>query len=616
MPKPNEGTTFTVLVTANGSPVPEDVAALLASGYVDTTVNVPGMFELHFSDDAGIVLGKHIFAVGTAVEVKVQPADSSPADELISGEVTALEAEVDASGMHVIVRGFDKSHRLFRGRHVRTFQNVTVSDMFKKVASEAGLQAKAARVGSVFEHVGQNAISDWEFLTRIASWVGAEVVMVKGTLELRLPVEASTAPASSQGSQQNALVLERGRNIITLRATLTGADQVPNVEVRGWDVKQKQALIGTATADTRSADVGGARPADLARAVHSTKWIESDSRFVSQAQCDARAKAVADRLGGSFAELDCLVEGNPDLRAGTAIALANVGPQFDGKYVITAARHVFNQHTGYRTHVTVSNASDRSLFGSGARRSGPSVPGHMDGVTVGIVSSVKDPGNLGRVQVKLPLLSDDYVSDWCRVLQAGAGNGHGLVWLPEVGDEVLVAFGQGHSDDAYVLGGVYNGVNKPSEAWSNHVDSSSGEVTRRAMVSRSGMVVEMVETASDERLTISTNSGAHKISLSQKDKKMELISQGPLSVTAEQAISVTGKQNISVSTETGTVEIKGKTVKIEATTDLTLNGLNVTAEAKADAQLKGLAAKVQAQGALQLTASGIAELQGSLVKIN
>jgi uncharacterized protein involved in type VI secretion and phage assembly len=624
MPRPNEGTTYTVLVSADGRPLPDDVAALLASACVDTAVNVPDMLELRFSDDAGVVLGKRLFEVGTEVTVKVQPADNTTPDELMRGEVTAIETELDAAGMHVVVRAFDRSHRLYRGRRVKAFQNSTVSDVFRKVVSGAGLSAKCSVADTaVLEHVGQNAISDWEFITRLAGWIGAEVTMDKGTIELRDPVKASTAPSSSQSSQHNALVLERGRNIITLRATVTGADQVPSVEVRGWDVKRKEVVSATATAAASSAELAGESPAALAGKVHSPEWLEYDERFSSQSRCKARAGAVSGRLAGSFAEFDCLVEGNPDLRSGTSVALANVGHPFDGKYTVSAARHEFSPHTGYRTHVTVSNAADRSLYGLGTGgAAGSRAAGHMDGVTIGIVTSLKDPEQLGRVKLKFPMLADDFESGWCRVVQPGVGPRHGMVWLPEVGDEVLVAFGQGHSDAPYVLGGIFNGKDKPDKAWDQHVDGQ-GRLTRRALVSRTGMVVEMLESAQAEQLVISTTSGKHKISLSQKDNTMELASEGPVSVTA--------KQDITLSTESGTVSIKGNNVKIEATSDLTLNGTNVSAQAKAQLQVKGAETKVagdasaelsgamtkvSAESLMQLSSSGIAELQGSLVKIN
>lgn len=610
MPKPREGAVYTALVTANGSPLAADTAALLASVVVDSTRNAPDLFVLRFSDNEGEVLKKAGLHVGVPVRISVQAGDSSAPKVLLDGEVTAVETEIDATGTHVLVRGFDKAHRLFRGRRVKTYVKMTAGDIAKKLGGDAGLPVRAsASSTTVHEHVAQNAISDWELLTRLAGAIGAEVKMVDGTLQFRDATAPDQAPSTAQDAGQNAFVLEKDRNIITMRATVTAADQVPRVEVRGWDPKQKRATVGTAVPRTSSAQLSTLSPAAVAASFSSPDWIESDSRFTVQGQCEARAEAVADRLAGSLAELECVLVGNPDLCAGAAVALTNVGEPFDGKYTVTSARHEFSPDCGYRTHVTVSNASDRSLFGVAAG-AGPGAgrPGQMDGVMIGIVSSAKDPEQLGRVQVQLPMLSGDYVSHWCRVLQFGAGQGRGLVWLPEVGDEVLVAFGQGHVDDPYVLGGIYNGKDKPKPAWSDVIDGNSGQVTRRALVSRTGMSVELLESSASEVLTISTNQGAHKIALSQTDKKIEIVSEGPVSVTA--------KQDVQVRTDSGSVSIKGNKVQIEATTDLVLKGASVTAQAQAAAELSGASVKVAGQASAELSASGVATVKAPLVKIN
>ena len=70
------------------------------------------------------------------------------------------------------------------------------------------------------------------------------------------------------------------------------------------------------------------------------------------------------------------------------------------------------------------------------------------------VSDVNDPQNHGRVKLTFPWLSDNYVSDWARTVQPGAGKDRGAMVVPEVGDEVLAAFEQGDIRRPYVLGGL------------------------------------------------------------------------------------------------------------------------------------------------------------------
>ncbi len=96
-------------------------------------------------------------------------------------------------------------------------------------------------------------------------------------------------------------------------------------------------------------------------------------------------------------------------------------------------------------------------------------------MVIGVVTAVDDPESLGRVKVKFPWLADDYESWWARVAQLGAGPDRGAVWLPEVNDEVLVAFEHGDTRRPYVVGGLCNGVDNPPFG-DGLIDGSTGAV--------------------------------------------------------------------------------------------------------------------------------------------
>ena len=83
------------------------------------------------------------------------------------------------------------------------------------------------------------------------------------------------------------------------------------------------------------------------------------------------------------------------------------------------------------------------------------------GVYEALVSDVNDPANEGRVKIKMPWFDEQMETEWCRVRQFYAGNGYGAFFVPEVGDEVLIAFIQGDMRQPIILGGLYNGNDKP-----------------------------------------------------------------------------------------------------------------------------------------------------------
>ncbi len=83
------------------------------------------------------------------------------------------------------------------------------------------------------------------------------------------------------------------------------------------------------------------------------------------------------------------------------------------------------------------------------------------GVAAGIVTNNQDPDGLGRVRIRFPWLSDDNETDWARIATMMAGSGRGSFFLPEVGDEVLVAFEHGDINHPFVIGMLWNGVDTP-----------------------------------------------------------------------------------------------------------------------------------------------------------
>lgn len=599
----------TLVVKVNGRPLPADIAPLLVSGYVDDASNLPSLFELRFTDPDALVITKAGFNVGTKVELGLQSSDPGGVDKLLVGEVTALETELGADGRHTTVRGLDLMHRLLRGTKVRAFQDVKASDVVSTVAGDAGLAANVTATSILYKHLAQDQVSDWEFLERLAVDNCYTLSAFDGALTFQPRPAAGSAPSGSGGAREDAKVLEYGVNLVSLRGTVSAQEQVASVQVRGWDPAAKRPVVATKSALTKSAKLDRQTPAQLAGAVKSKPHQVSAPTLQTQSACDLAATSLADHLAGGFAELEGTARGNPELRSGVAVALVGVGEPFEGRYVLSATRHTFDGDHGYLTSFTVGNTSERSLYGTVTGR-GSGGPGSSPAVVPALVTNIKDPDKLGRVRVEFPTLASDYESWWARPVQIGAGAKRGQVWLPEVGDEVLVVFGGDGYDHPYVIGGLYNGKDKPDEAWEQHIDTSSGAVKRRALVSRTGMCVEWLEAPDGEKLVIKTNEGKQLVSLTQKPQpEIAVTSTGPVKVTADKDVEVTSKTGkVTVSAATGGVTVKGQKVEVEGTAEVKVKAPAIALDASAKLDLKGTVVSLQASGPL--------EIKGAIVKIN
>lgn len=220
----------------------------------------------------------------------------------------------------------------------------------------------------------------------------------------------------------------------------------------------------------------------------------------------------------------------------------------------------------------------------------PMQQGRFYGVTVGIVTNNQDPGGLGRVKVKLPWLSEEHESHWARLLTPMAGPERGLYCLPEVDDEVLVAFEHGQVEFPYVLGGLWNGKDKPPE------QNDDGQNNKRTLKSRSGHVITLDDTQGQEKIVIRDKTGKNEIVIDSAKNSLTIKVQGDFSVEAQGKISLKSAQDLAVESQANS-QVKGSQLALEGTAKAELKAPNVSLNGSAQTEVKG-GAMVQVQGGL------------------
>ncbi len=192
--------------------------------------------------------------------------------------------------------------------------------------------------------------------------------------------------------------------------------------------------------------------------------------------------------------------------------------------------------------------------------------GRIHGVVVGVVTNNQDPDDLGRVKVKLPWLSDLDETNWARIAAPMAGKQRGVYFLPEVDDEVLVAFDHGDVRFPYVLGALWNGND------AQPVTNSDGKNNIRMIKSRSGHVIKL----NDE-------DGKETIEITDKTQKNSIVID-----TSKNTITVTTDKDITLSASKGTIKLDAQKVEITSsdTTKLT-SGSTMNVEASGTMTVKG-----------------------------
>ena len=167
------------------------------------------------------------------------------------------------------------------------------------------------------------------------------------------------------------------------------------------------------------------------------------------------------------------------------------------------------------------------------------------GVVVGLVTNNKDPEGLGRVKVKFPWLSDADESDWARVAAPMAGNDRGAYFLPEVDDEVLVAFEHGDARSPYVVGALWNGKDAPP------AKNDDGKNNLRLIKSRSGHTIKL----NDE-------DGKETIEILDKTKRNSIVID-----TSENTITITSEKDITLSASKGAIKLDAQKIELKSSAD-------------------------------------------------
>jgi uncharacterized protein involved in type VI secretion and phage assembly len=156
----------------------------------------------------------------------------------------------------------------------------------------------------------------------------------------------------------------------------------------------------------------------------------------------------------------------------------------------------------------------------------------MPGLVEALVENNVDPEGMGRVKLKFPTLPDMPSSFWARLVMPMAGQNRGWMTIPEINDEVLVAFVHGDINHAIVLGSLYNGIDTPPYANEDLMNNL------RVFQSRSG-----------HRLTFDDTTGAERIELVLHNEEIRVIwdsANRTLGVYSGRDIIIEAKNTISV----------------------------------------------------------------------
>jgi uncharacterized protein len=339
-------------IVINGTPLPSEEEVRIVEIIVDLDHAIPSMFSITFAgssnrqDDLTWLDNQRFFSIGNSVEVRL--GYDKKLETVIEGEITGLEPEFAANqAPHLVVRGYDRRHRLQRGQKIRSFTKVKDSDIAQTIAAEAGLTAKVVHSKITHDYLLQSNQTDLAFLQQRATLIHYELFVEGKKLFFR--------PVSSHQSETLSLDFEADQ-LLTFYPRLSSMNQATSFVVQGWNPSTKQPIQVKApdVFDSMGGKSTATKFTKQSFGEATVRTLDASISNLEEAQQIAVAHGKRSSLGLITGEGSCF--GRTDLKPNQVVQLQGLGKRFSGKYYVTAVKHHLRLDQGYITTFTVQRS--------------------------------------------------------------------------------------------------------------------------------------------------------------------------------------------------------------------------------------------------------------------
>lgn len=502
-----------------------------------------------------------------------------------------------SGGTHgnIKVTGYSSTFLLESDHTCASWCNKSLSDIVKELTDKAGVQALVnPETKSKLEYECQYEETNFRFIQRLArqyqEWLyydGQNLVFGKpqasSTTKLTYGEELSVLDVCSQ----------------TLARPIKGSS---------YHSVNDQTYNGQSPDTAAGQNTLGQAAFDSSLALFTAPAVQrAEPRITNKGELDAyfQRKQQSDSAASSFitGESDCrilmvgsIIDVHTAIHTGIGIHVKNS----IGTYIITEITHVAGMGDSYQNYFTALPSSIPTL-------PCPDVPLPVAHTQQAVVVSNEDPKKLGRVQVKMNWQTGPMQTSWIRVLTPDAGTSdkvatnRGFVFIPEKGDQVMVAFRYDDPNRPFVLGSLFHGKSGTGGGSSNKTKS---------LTTRSGCSITLDDEKGSVTIADPTGStiilnGDNTITIDAKDKIT--IHSKELEILADEKIRIEADSEVEVLGKTSTFEGKSE-AKIKS--DTSIKEEAATIDIKASATLKATGATVDVDG------SAMTNIKGGLLNFN
>lgn len=522
------------------------------------------------------------FKLGTEVEIAAFYGTNSE-ETIFKGIILSTRLRGDGrKGVELEVTCRDKAVKMTETRSSVSYLKVKDSDVMSTIIKNAGLtdDVKATTAEAPLNlRVGS---TDWDFLRLLADRSGFVLAVDAGKVTAT-DIVTSTTPV---------LTLTFGNDIVSMDFDVDAHRMIASASTSAWNAQTQKKLTGKDTALPANIQ-GNTRIADIAKVLGDRDYEASTARDVPEADLKGYSKARIARASLDTVHGSVKFQGSGKVKLTDVIEITGIGERFGGKAYVTAVEHLIEEgvwSTTTRLGLPQDWTSDNfGLAAAGAE----ALTAPIYGAQIGkVINVAEDPDGENRIQVSLPMIGDPPAEVWARHATPYASNTFGFQFLPEVDDEVVVAFLNADPNAPIVVGALHSsGAPRP--------ETPEKENNLKTIVTRS----ELKLTFDDEKKIITVQTpGGHKLTMDDEATSITMLDSNGNSIVMDSGgIKIDSIADISM-TATGNITA-------EATGDATVNGVNVTCEGQAGFIGKGGASA-------EVSAGGTTTVKGAMVQIN
>lgn len=560
---------FTVKVGGQAMPREHQLVAVS----VNATVNRISTAKLVYIDGAAAsgqfpLSDSDLLKPGQTVEILAGPGNDPVS--LFTGVVVRQGVRVrDSAASQLVVECRHAAMKLSIGERSSDYFDQSDSEVIEALLDAAGVGKDVEATTLKHKQLLQYHATDWDFLLARARANGQLVWCEGDKVVVRKPAISGAT----------ACTLQYGATLLEFEGEIDARLQHPAVKGASWD-PAGQELVEVEATSPGFTPPGNLSSDDLAAVADRALDVRHPALSEAEAQAWVDGLALYRRLDQVSGRGKC--EGIASLRPGVVVELAGLGRRFNGKALVTGARHEYSLIQGWKTHVQFGGVElDPPVAGS----SGNSLLPKVSGLQVGVVTSNEDPDGEHRVRVRLPLLGLSGDGLWARVTSLDAGDDRGFFFRPEIGDEVAVGFLGDDPCHPVILGMLHSSAKAAPLAGSddNH---------EKMFKSRSGMRVHF----DDDKIVMTLDTPAgNSIVLNEDEKSLTLADQNGNKIKLD-------SDGIHLESAKAVEWKAGTETKMESSTSF---------EIKAGTELK-----LEGSASAELAGGGSTKVTGAMVQIN